>query len=1196
MALDLSKQHRFAADILRRLVLAGAVVGLLGSFAASSLSAQDKPIPHNQSAPPNDPYTAEEAAARMTVPEGFTVEVVAAEPELVNPVAMAFDHRGRIWVVESLEYPRLSAGPGRDRIKILEDTDADGRVDSVKVFAEGLNIPSGIAIGHGGVWVANSPDILFLKDTDGDDRADESEVIVTGFGRHDTHELPNSLTWGPDGFLYGLNGVFNFSHVEQGDRTWDFTCAMFRIDPRTRKFELFAEGTSNPWGIAWNSEGQAFLSACVIDHLWHLNESGYYHRQAGAYPPYTWKIESIVEHRHQKAAYCGITYFDSPAYPEEYRGRLYMGNIHGNCINVDSLTRNGATYRGHGEDDFLSANDAWFMPVAQKTGPDGCLYVLDWYDRYHCYQDARRDPAGIDRLKGRLYRVRYQDTPRQVGFDLSKKSDAELTELLGHANVYYRRQAQRLLGERCLTQNKALMGFVSDVGQPTLARRHGLWALISGLPLSASELLTLLADEDPVIRGFAIRAAGNQRMVDRQVVEKIGSLAADPVPDVRLQVAIAMPKLAGLESLVPLLDVLRESEADGMTPRIVWGQLLQLLKTEPTAPKRLLEQLDLQQWAGNANGLACLNRAFEWILENASQDREVLVACLTKLQASGQEGVLLQSALRQLIEIAQLTSDEKFEQGWGADLLEILDEHSQDKKTEVYLQACRAMLGDRAALEQALEAKVTSSDPDIRNWALLAVQRWNRPEALKVAATYLAVPPLSEIDESTQRQWLAWLSRFSEPEVGQALVTSWPRWAGNVKPGVIESLSSRATWAKLLLGAIENGEIPQSALNVNQVRKMLTLNDDALTDRITAVWGTVRTDRNPDREQLIRTMRARLTEQPGDPERGMVVFQRVCGQCHKLYGVGNEVGPELTGNGRGTFDQLLSNVFDPSLVIGAAYQATLIETVDGRVETGLVIEDQPGRVVLRIQGGKEVTIPRADIEAIQKSPLSLMPENLEENVTPDEMRDLFALLMLDQPGTDPGARWIPGILPERMRNFEKPADFQQALQWNLPGFALEKSGENGVGLLDQHFGRSLVVRTHPVSKSEPCRVSRQVELKPGHQATLYLSVSHDEHNGDWQLIVKANGKTLHDQIVGPQTTQNGWLDLEVDLSRFAGQSVQLELLNAANDWSYEFAYFGRVFVVEDTAAISLEGDGASTSSAAVIQTLFPSLSNTRFSD
>ena len=276
----------------------------------------------------------------------------------------------------------------------------------------------------------------------------DREVVVTGLGRRDVHELPNSLTWGPDGWLYGLNGVFNPSVVRHQGRVHRFTCALFRIHPVSRRFEVFAEGTSNPWGVAFDGEGGAFVSACVIDHLWHLTESGYYHRQGGPYPPHTWKLGSIVSHAHQKAAYCGICWFDSDAYPERYRERLYMGNIHGNCINVDRLERDGSTYRGLGESDFLTADDAWFMPVAQKVGPDGCLYVLDWYDRYHCYQDARRDPDGIDRLKGRLYRVRYRGTPRARPFDLEQETDDELIARLGSANVFFRRTAQRILSER----------------------------------------------------------------------------------------------------------------------------------------------------------------------------------------------------------------------------------------------------------------------------------------------------------------------------------------------------------------------------------------------------------------------------------------------------------------------------------------------------------------------------------------------------------------------------------------------------------------------------------------------------------------------------------------------------------------------------------------------------------------------------
>ncbi len=579
-----------------------AVVGV-----GTSTFAQEKP-PHGQDKPPGPAVPAVEAAKKMTVPEGFAVEVVASEPNVVNPVAMTIDERGRFWITESLEYPRKQPGPGKDRVKILEDTDGDGRADKFTLFAEGLNIPSGIAVGHGGVWVANAPDILFYEIGADGKAAGEPKVIVTGFGRADTHELPNSLTWGPDGWLDGLNGVYNPSKVKSNNgREYSFTCALFRIHPRTHEFQIFCEGTSNPWGVAWDHNGSAFVSACVIDHLWHLTETGYYQRQGGAYPPFTWKLGSIVKHKHQKAAYCGITYFDSDAYPEQYRDKLYMGNIHGGCINVDKLQRAGSTYFATGEPDFLTANDAWFMPVVQKTGPDGSLYVLDWYDRYHCYQDANRDPAGIDRLNGRLYRVRYKDTPRAKPFDLAKESDEQLLERLNSPNVYFRDIAQRLLIERTYSSavprapggtnavRPTLREMIAAADTPHKTRMHALFAYIGAGPLDDDDYALLLNHADPSVRAWGVRAAGNYpQSVHREVPKLIAALAKDSAPEVKLQVAIAANKLDGLDAIAVLTEVLITCGDDKLIPAIVWQNLHPHLENYSDKFLAIVKQHDLK--------------------------------------------------------------------------------------------------------------------------------------------------------------------------------------------------------------------------------------------------------------------------------------------------------------------------------------------------------------------------------------------------------------------------------------------------------------------------------------------------------------------------------------------------------------------------------------------------------------------------
>jgi len=581
--------------------------------------AADNVIPHAQDKPPGPPLTPAEAIAKMKVPEGFKVELVASEPDLVNPVAFTFDEKGRIWVAESLEYPRKQPGKGEDRIKILEDTDGDGKADKFSIFAEGLNIPSGIAVGHGGVWVANAPDILFYPDADRDGKPDgEPQVVVTGFGRHDTHELPNSFTWGPDGWLYGLNGVFNNSHIKYAEGNpnfttehpgWEITCALWRIHPVTREFQVFCEGTSNPWGVAIDGEGSFFVSACVIDHLWHLVETGYYHRQGGPYPPFTWKIESIVKHKHQKAAYCGIHWFDSDAWPEQYRGKLYMGNIHGSCINVDSLKRDGSTYAGSGEPDFISADDAWFMPVGQETGPDGSLYILDWYDRYHCYQDANRDPNGIDRLKGRLYRVRYQETPRTTGMDLAIESDEQLVARLDAGNDFLRTTARRVLHERTMQPNrrnpvrgKLLQETALSTTAPRRQRLEALWTLISSdhtdadnhaLPDSFYE--QVLAHPDPTFRSWGVRGLANGSKVSDGLKGKLVALASDPAPDVRLQVAVASRKIDGLEPLPLLVSVLANAGDDKLIPHIVWQNLHPLLETRSDDFLAEVKKYDLKE-------------------------------------------------------------------------------------------------------------------------------------------------------------------------------------------------------------------------------------------------------------------------------------------------------------------------------------------------------------------------------------------------------------------------------------------------------------------------------------------------------------------------------------------------------------------------------------------------------------------------
>ncbi len=993
------------------------MVGTALTIAAPAV-AQDGQIPHAQDLPPGPALSPAEAIRAMTVPEGFAVELVAAEPDVVNPVAMTFDERGRAWITESLEYPRRDPGPGRDRVKVLEDTDGDGRADKFTVFAEGLNIPSGIAVGAGGVWVANSPDILFYPDADRDLVPDgPPQVVCTGFGRDDTHELPNSLTWGPDGWLYGWNGVFNSSKVASNNgTTYEFTCAIFRIHPRTREFQVWTQGTSNPWGIAYDNRGETFASACVIDHLWHLVESAYYVRQGGPYPPYTWPMRSIVDFKHQKAAYCGIHFYDSDAYPAEYRGRLYMGNIHANAINVDGLERKGAGYRGTDQSDFLAANDAWFMPVVQKTGPDGSLYVLDWYDRYHCYQDANRDPAGIDRLKGRLYRIRYKDTPRRAPFDLAKLDDDALIALLGSGNGYDRDQARRLLGERAGEDaQQKLSALALDKATDLRTRLLAAWSLIARGPLDPAFHAAILADPEPALRSWGVRAAGDTRRLGDKLGATVAGLAADPAPEVALQAAIASRKLGANDPVPMLLGALRSHGSDPVVAHVVWQNLLPLL-AEPADRIKLIASISPTD-EGTLRWIdPILPRLIERLLggdvENPAGAALVLTAYGTSRDPSPQ--VLRDS----LATIGRMVGE--FEPARRTRLKKALEpvfdavldaEGPRPLALDAAILALR--LGDDRGIDAVRAAWLSSRTPDpIRLDAFAALL-----EADRAAVVRQAVESITHRHGSIEfrAELLSALGRVDSPELADLLLDRYHRFEPEIQPRVIVLLTERPAWAKVLAGRIDAMKIPASVLGVNQLRKLTTSNDEALAEFVRRQYGTIRDGRNEHREQVVGQMRSFLAKTPGDALAGRKVFDRVCAQCHKIYGRGVEVGPDVTANGRASYEQLVSNVFDPSLVIGTAYQAVTLATTDGRVLTGLLVEDNPQRVVLKLQGGTIETVARDQVEEQKVAAVSLMPEDLEKQITPQELADLFSFLTLDRDPDDPKAQPIPGAggLPRR---------------------------------------------------------------------------------------------------------------------------------------------------------------------------------------
>ena len=567
------------------------------------LLAQGKELTGTYLPSTNECPSPEQARKKMTVPEGYEVRCFAHEPMVQNPVAMTWDHRGRLWVVEAYEYPNGSEHPApfggeakddqyqpvpelckgtpvattiapppipRDRVIILEDTDNDGTADKRTVFVQGLNLASAILCGDNGIYVGQQPHLIHFRDDDGDDKPDAWRVVLTGFGREDTHELVNSFCWGPDGWLYMTHGVFTHSKVRRPGQPesegFKFDAGIGRARPVGRasslspsvsgilpeagkpgkmpgspeagrmpvlpwEFEVFADGTSNPWGCDYDAAGNFFVSACVIDHFFHMAPGGIYVRQGGAPEnPYAYEqLPSIVKHKHFRAAYAGVQIYQGGRYPADTRGHAFIGNIHDNAIHEEILTPVGATFKCEPRRDFLRANDGWFRPVSTQTGPDGFLWIMDWCDKYPCYQNAKANPEGVDRERGRIWRVVHnvawlskgesnvphappagsmtqrESTAARLGsgepsyssrdradLDLKKLPPADLVKTLEHPNNWMRRMARRMLVERNQTASFELLQAALNDKNSIAARMEAVWTLES------SNLMEVTADKERV--------------------------------------------------------------------------------------------------------------------------------------------------------------------------------------------------------------------------------------------------------------------------------------------------------------------------------------------------------------------------------------------------------------------------------------------------------------------------------------------------------------------------------------------------------------------------------------------------------------------------------------------------------------------------------------------------------------------------
>ncbi|MFL5338821.1 MAG: PVC-type heme-binding CxxCH protein [Gemmataceae bacterium] len=971
--------------------------------------------------PPPDEYKyaglpPDKAAAAMTVPEGFDVKLFAGEPDVAQPIAFTIDDRGRLWVAEAYTYPqRAPEGQGKDRILIFEDTTGAGHFDKRTVFMEGLNLISGLELGFGGVWIGAAPYLMFIPiDASGDKPAGKPQILLDGWHYEDTHETLNTFTWGPDGWLYGCHGVFTHSRVGKPgtpdkDRT-PINAGVWRYHPTRHVFEVFAEGTSNPWGLDFNDHGELFIEACVIPHCFHMIQGGRYLRQAGQpFNPYTYAdIDTIADHRHYVGAnphggnnrsdsaggghaHCGLMCYLGGSWPPEFRGQLFMGNIHGRRLNVDLLKPNGSGYTASHGKDFLLANDAWARFINMKYGPDGNVYLIDWYDKQACHLPQ---PEVWDRSNGRIYKICRRGVFPVTGLDFGKTNNAGLVLAQLHGNEWYGRHARRLLQERFgnpekrkadqKSYDKTCADLVGILKRHPLdfRRLRALWSLdlIGGL---TDELLReVLVDKSEYVRGWGIRLAA-QRLAEEKNNAELAketaelfqqTVAEDDSPVVRRYLASALQKLP-LEHRKELAKKLLAHGEDATDPNLPF---LYWYAVEPLAGLNAADAMALASESKIPQIQSFMVRRVAAL--GTPEAISLLVDQLANTDVSARQLVLLGGIRTGLQGQRKLAAPNNWKSAFSR-LARSDNAHVRNQAVSLAV-----MFGDRSAIEELR--------------GVLADRKTEKAIRLNALATLLEahdaqLPPVLRsllADGDLRAHALRGLAGYDDPATPAAVVDQYASFNAAEKRDAVSTLASRVSFARELLKAVGDKKIPPTDVPADIIRQLTNLRNPDLDKQIAAVWGLVRTTPAEKRQLMGQFKRMILTSTKApDVMLGRALFGKTCQQCHLLFGIGGKVGPDITGANRANLDYLLENILDPSAVIPKEYVATRIDLKNGRVVTGIVKGETPAALTV-VTATETLTIPVADIDTRAESNVSMMPEDQLKPFTDHEVRSLIAYL------------------------------------------------------------------------------------------------------------------------------------------------------------------------------------------------------------
>ncbi len=962
-----------------------------------------------------DPLTPAESLKRFKIADDLALDQVLAEPIVRQPLSLSFDERGRLWVVQYLQYPnpaglkmtsrdifwrvvydKVPPPPpnhfkGADKITIHEDTDGDGVYDKHTTFLDDLSIVTSVARGRGGVWVLNPPYLLFYPDKNNDDVPDgDPEVHLGGFGLEDTHSVTNSLRWGPDGWLYASQGSTVSANVKRsGDKfaVHSMGQLIWRYHPETRRYEIFAEGGGNAFGVEIDSKGRVFSGHNGGNTRgFHYVQGGYYQKGFSKHGsltnPYTFGYFNWMQHANVPRFTHTFVTNEGGNLPKRHDGKLFaVAPLQSHIVESD-IFPHGSSFQTKDIGFPVTTTDTWFRPVDIELGPDGALYIADLYEGHIAH--LRHFEGQVHRASGRVYRLRAKDATPAKPRDLSRLTAVELAGQLESPNRWVRGTALQLIGDR---KDRGVVPLLKThlrvkAGQAAL---EALWALNLSGGLDDGAAMVAMSHAEPQMRAWVIRLLGDRNQVSSRIAQAMERLAEeDAQPAVRSQLASSARRLPAEAALPIVLRLLGRSEDvdDIHIPLLLWWAIEAKAESDREHVLRLFDEPGL--WDLPIVKKHILERVMRRFAQAGSQ--KDLRSCLYLLQRAPDV-----EHVRKL-----LTG---FEQAFAGRSLANLPE---DLVKELARRgggslALRLRLGQPDAVNQSL--KLIADDKAEKNQRLSLMPILGQIKEVRGVSVLLQVVENGKPDDVRQTA-LTSLQSFDDARIAAAVLGLHAKLPAEVRTVADSLLASRKDWARQLLDAVDAGRIDKNALALDVVRRMTVHKDDRIAALVAKHWGKVQGATTAQMQARIHYLHKMIPQGDGTPYAGKKLFTASCAKCHTLFNHGGSIGPDLTTHKRDDLANMLLHIVNPSAEVREGFETHLVVTNDGRALTGFLVDQDNRLVVLRGADGQDISLARSQIDEMKVIPQSIMPEGLLDTLTDQQVRDLFAYLRSSQPLND----------------------------------------------------------------------------------------------------------------------------------------------------------------------------------------------------